>query len=284
MIPAAASTAAFAAAGSLALTPLVRRLALVCGAMDVPEARRVHTRITARAGGLGVIVAAVAAMALRGTVPATLTIPVLGGAALLLVVGLIDDVRSIPAGLKLCAQLAAACCAVAGGLRFHLAGPGASLALVAVDVALSAVWIVFITNAFNLSDGLDGLASGIASLAFLAVAGAGLRAGDVATTTVACALGGALLGFLPYNFNPASIFLGDTGSLVLGYALAVLPLVGLHGAPLPPLAAMLLVALPATDTFIAIARRFFSRCLRAWGDGPFWRGLADGVRRSEERS
>src|SRR2546430_2484762 len=90
--------------------------------------------------------------------------------------------------------------------------------------------------------------------------------------------GAALLGFLPYTFTPASISLGVSGRLVIGYALAVLPLAGTAGPIMPPLAALFLVAVPAADTSLAIARRFLSRCLRAWGEGLFWEGLTDGLR------
>jgi UDP-GlcNAc:undecaprenyl-phosphate/decaprenyl-phosphate GlcNAc-1-phosphate transferase len=278
VIAGSGSTAAIAFGASLALTPVVRRLALACGATDVPDARRVHTRITARAGGFAVIVAASVAVASAGMLPAAIGPLVLAGALLLLGVGLIDDVHSMRAGTKLGAQLCAAGMAVLGGLRFHAFGTDPGLLLGIADAALTTFWIVFITNAFNLTDGLDGLASGIATFAFLSLAATGVRAGDPAATSTALALAAALLGFLPYNFNPATIFLGDTGSLVLGYALAVLPLAGIHGSPLPPLAAMLLVALPATDTFIAIARRFLSRCLRAWSEGPVFGGLLDGLK------
>src|SRR5206468_1306029 len=134
----AATTAALAFAGSFALTPVVRRLAIACGATDVPEARRVHTRITARAGGVAVITGAAVAVLVGGVVPAALGPMVIAGAALLLGVGLVDDVRSLPAQLKLCAQLVAALLAVVGGLRFHFFGPEASLGLTVVDAALSA--------------------------------------------------------------------------------------------------------------------------------------------------
>ena len=263
---------------SLAATPVVRRLALWCGATDIPDARRIHTRPTARAGGVAVLLAAVVAIAIYGQVPARLTPGVLAGAALLLAVGLVDDIRSLRAETKLLMQMVAAGLAVAGGIRFDLFGSAVSVPLATVDAVVTFAWIVLITNAFNLSDGLDGLASGIAIAACLALGATALRGGDLAAAATALALVGALLGFLVYNFNPASIFLGDAGSLVLGYALATLPLVGSGGAPLPPVAAFLLVALPATDTGVAIARRFLSRSLRVWSDGPFWRGLRDGLK------
>ncbi len=263
---------------TIALTPLIRRLAFLCDATDVPDARRIHKRLTARAGGFGVALAAVIAMVLRGTMPDGLSPWVLAGGALLLAIGLVDDVLSMSAHTKLLGQVAAAVLAVIGGLRLPLFGYSPEGFLVLVQVAITVGWIVLVTNALNLSDGLDGLASGIGTMCFLAVAAAALRAGDPVAATPALVLAAALVGFLVYNFNPASIFLGDTGSLIIGYAMAVLPLVGSHGEALPPLAAFLLVALPVTDTMLAIARRFVSRCLRTWGDGQFLAGLIEGLR------
>src|SRR5207244_6112100 len=203
---------------------------------------------------------------------------VLAGAALLLVVGMIDDVWSLRPETQLVAQAAAAVLAVAGGLRLDCFGHTPVLGAALLDAVLTGVWIVLITNALNLTDGLDGLASGIGLISLLWMAATAAHTGDVAAAAAPLILGAAILGFLPYNFNPASIFLGDSGRLVIGYALAVLPLAGTAGPTMPPLAALFLVAVPATDTSLAIARRFLSRCLRAWGDGLFWEGLSDGVR------
>ncbi|TMB41438.1 MAG: hypothetical protein E6J55_18885 [Deltaproteobacteria bacterium] len=262
---------------ALAATPVVRRLAFLCGATDVPDARRVHSRPTARAGGVGVALAAAVGIVLGGAA-GHLGPLVLGGAGLLLAVGMVDDVWSLRAETKLVAQAAAAVLAVAGGLRLACFGHAPALGPALLDGVLTGVWIVLITNAFNLTDGLDGLASGIGLISLVWLAGAAAHAGDVAAATAPLVLAAGLLGFLPYNFNPATIFLGDSGSLVIGYALAVLPLAGTAGPIMPPLAALFLVAVPATDTSLAIARRFLSRCLRAWGDGLFWEGLSDGVR------
>lgn len=274
MIAAAASVAFLV---SLVTTPLVRRLAILCGATDMPDARRVHLRPTPRGGGLAVALAAFIALALATDPSSHLMYP-LAGALFLLVVGIVDDLRSLRAEIKLVAQVIAAVLAVAGGLRFDLFGAEPGLVLGLVDAAVTVVWIVLITNAFNLADGLDGLASGLGVISFVALAAAGLHAGDLGAATPPLVLTAALLGFLPYNFNPATIFLGDTGSLLIGYAISVLALHGPGGTALPPLAAFLLVAIPATDTFLAIARRFLSRSLRAWGEGDFWGGITGGLR------
>ena len=274
----ALTAGAVAAAASLVATPFVRRLAVLLGATDEPGARRVHQRSIPRAGGLAVTVAAAVGVALADF-PGRDLAPSLGaGLGLILGVGLLDDLFTLGPRAKLAAQGAAALLAAAGGLRLELFGPSTAGALALVDAALTVLWIVLITNALNLCDGLDGLAPGIGVIALGWLAYAALQHGNLTTAVPALAVAGALAGFLPYNFNPASIFLGDSGSLVVGYTIAVLPLAGPGRDAPPPLAVFLLVAVPATDTLLAIARRFCSRCLRAWGDGRFWHGIREGLR------
>jgi UDP-GlcNAc:undecaprenyl-phosphate GlcNAc-1-phosphate transferase len=264
---------------SLGLTPLVRRLAIAAGITDAPGPRRIHLRVIPRGGGLAVAAAAVIACALCvGSAP-YLNALVIAGGALLLAIGIADDVFELGPKIKLLGQIAAATLAVVGGLRLAVIAPTGTAGLLGLaDAVLTVGWIVFITNAVNLTDGLDGLASGIGIVAFGWLSCAALRGGDVQAALVPIAFTGALLGFLVYNSNPASIFLGDTGSLLIGYTMAVLPLVADAGSAVPPLAAFLLVAVPVTDTLLAIARRFLSRCITAWGEGRFLFGLLDGLR------
>ncbi|MCC6765161.1 MAG: hypothetical protein IT293_10900 [Deltaproteobacteria bacterium] len=268
---------------TVALTPLVRRLATACGATDQPGARRVHVRPIARAGGIGIAIATGTALLVTESAPAALGREVWMAAGLLVVVGLVDDVRALPAGLKLLAQIVAAALTVHAGLRFTLFAWAAGAGLrgfdpVLLDAALTIGWIVFATNALNLSDGLDGLTSGLGVIALGWLGATALRFGDIDAAVLPLVLGAALLGFLVYNYHPASIFLGDTGSLLIGYALAVLPLAGKHRDVIGPLSAFLLIAVPATDTLLAMARRFLARCLPAWGDGAFGAGVVEGLR------
>jgi len=264
---------------SVALTPVVRRLAILAGITDAPGPRRIHLRPIPRSGGLAVGTAVAIACGIAGGIPAHMSPLAVVGAALLLVVGFADDVRSVSPKLKLLGQVVAAVLAVVGGVRLELLAPAGSAGVTAAaDAALTVAWIVFITNAVNLTDGLDGLASGIGVIAFSWLSLAALQGGDAASALVPLAFAGAILGFLIYNFNPASIFLGDTGSLLIGYAMAVLPLMGNGGHALPTLAAFLLVAVPLTDTLLAIARRFLSRCIASWAEGRFLFGILDGLR------
>jgi UDP-GlcNAc:undecaprenyl-phosphate GlcNAc-1-phosphate transferase len=264
---------------SIALTPVVRRLAILAGITDAPGPRRIHLRPIPRSGGLAVGTAVALACGLAAGMPAPMGPLVVAGAALLLVLGFADDIVSLSPKVKLLGQVVAAILAVAGGLRLELLAPAGAAGIAgAADAALTVAWIVFITNAVNLTDGLDGLASGIGVIAFAWLSCAALRGGDAAGALVPLAFTGALVGFLVYNFNPASIFLGDTGSLLIGYAMAVLPLVGDGGHALPTLAAFLLVAVPVTDTLLAIARRFLSRCIASWAEGRFLSGVVEGLR------
>lgn len=264
---------------SLALTPLARRFAVLVGMTDTPGPRRIHQQPIPRAGGLAVAVSVAVACVACGGLPPQIHVFVVVGGALLIAVGFADDVLSLSPRTKLVGQIAAGALAVAGGLRLGLLAPAeVGGVLGTLDAGITVFWIVFVTNAVNLTDGLDGLAGGIGIVAFSWLTCAALRTGDMSGALVPAAMAGALLGFLAYNFNPASIFLGDTGSLLIGYAMAVLPLVGVQGGAVPPLAAFLLVAVPVTDTLLAIARRFLFRCISAWGAGRFWFGITDGLR------
>jgi UDP-GlcNAc:undecaprenyl-phosphate GlcNAc-1-phosphate transferase len=268
---------AIACVAAAAATPIVRRLALRVGAIDRPGDRRVHASLLPRAGGLAVAIG-VAAAVLSGAAGDSFDPWVLAGLALVLTLGLVDDLVSLRPLPKLSGQILAALLAVGGGLRSGCFGPAPSEALGLVDAGLTLAWIVAVTNAVNLSDGLDGLATGLGIIAFGCLAAISLQAGHTGQVVCAVTLMCALLGFLPFNFNPAKIFLGDSGSLSVGYALATLPLTGPTGEGLPPLALFLMIAVPLTDTALAIARRFLSRCMAAWGQGPFWAGIRDGLR------
>jgi UDP-GlcNAc:undecaprenyl-phosphate GlcNAc-1-phosphate transferase len=268
---------AIACAAAAAATPVVRRLALRVGAIDRPGDRRVHASILPRAGGLAVAIG-VAAAVLSGAAGDSFDPWVLAGLTLVMTLGLVDDLVTLRPLPKLAGQVFAALIAVGGGLRSGCFGPAPSEALGLVDAGLTLAWIVAVTNAVNLSDGLDGLATGLGIIAFGCLAAISLQAGHTGQMVCAVTLMCALLGFLPFNFNPAKIFLGDSGSLAVGYALATLPLSGPSGEGLPLLALFLLIAVSLTDTALAIARRFLSRCLTAWGNGRFSAGILEGLR------
>ena len=258
---------AVAAIATLSATELVRVIALRLGALDNPGGRRVHRRPTARLGGLGIFwgfgVALLLAVYTNSGARTALdasgvgAIGLLAGAGLMLITGLLDDVRGMGAIPKLMVQIVAATLVYLSGWRLESIGiPGIGSWLVGdLSLPLTVGWIVFATNAINLIDGLDGLACGIAliaSLAVFALVGPGAGSG-----VIAMALAGALLGFLWFNLSPALIFMGDAGSLFVGFAVATLTLrcavrVGPEAFPVLP---VLLLAIPLADATIAVVRR-----------------------------
>lgn len=251
-------------------TPLVRRLALALGAIDVPEDRKVHTRPIPRLGGLAVagatLVAAAGALGLSYGDAAGIVrgeelrlAGLLGGFVLMVGVGARDDVRSLPAGVKLCTQIAAAALLLVTAGPPHavdLAPYGPRVELGPWGWLLGLLWVVAVVNAFNMADGLDGLAVGLGLLSAGALAGAGMMLNEGASALVMTALCGALLGFLPHNFPRARVFLGDSGSLGVGFLLAAVSLSSLErqGAWLV-FSAGLALAIPLADCSFAVLRR-----------------------------
>lgn len=186
---------------------------------------------------------------------------VLTAAWILFLAGVLDDLYDLPPRTKLLAQCTAALVAYALGFRVEAFtfGAGESVQVGALSLPLTVLWIVGVTNAFNLIDGLDGLATGIALVALATTFGVSLLLGNLDVALVCAALGGALLGFLRYNLRPARIFLGDSGSLLVGFMLAVL---SVHGstksatAVLVAVVPVMVLALPLADTSLSIARRW----------------------------
>ncbi len=253
------------------LTPLVRFLANRGGLLDEPAERKVHDVAIPRLGGTAIAVAfylgLAAALILESPSANSLRtapelVAVLLGAALILCVGIVDDLFGMRARAKLSAQIVVAIIVVLLGLSIdHLDGPWGRVDLGAWSIPLTAAWFVVVMNAINLIDGLDGLASGVALIgmgAFYLMATAGGATPPMAA--VLAAAGGGVLGFLPYNLFPASIIMGDTGSILLGFLLAAAAVaVTQSGTPgAAPWAPVLALGVPLVDTAWAVIRRVFS--------------------------
>ncbi|MBL9003736.1 MAG: undecaprenyl/decaprenyl-phosphate alpha-N-acetylglucosaminyl 1-phosphate transferase [Myxococcales bacterium] len=294
---------------ALILTPLVRALALHLNALDPFSARKiVSPRPIPRMGGLAVALAfyaTLAALWLAGSVLTRATLspdtPVLGiliGSLPILLIGVLDDLRGLQALPKLSVEVSVSVGLWLAGLRIeptHLLGLSAASDSVAAvwpptlisvfSCLLTVAWLVGVMNATNLIDGLDGLASGVAFFALSTTAVAALLRGDLLLALLACALAGAVLGFLFYNLQPASIFLGDAGSLFLGYLLAATAIWSVRKAATAVLLVGPAVALglPLLDTSLTISRRLLSGRPLMQGDGDHvhhrLRGLL-GVRRA----
>ena len=249
---------------TLVLTPIVREVNRRLGMVDKPDPRRINKVPIPRGGGValflglfGSFIVYVLATGSRwvGSGIGVHPVRVTALAGVLFLIGLADDKWSLPPKLKLLGQIVVAFATwFWGGLGFSTLWPALPAA---VDCVLTVFWIVGAVNAFNLIDGLDGLASGIALIATLGMAGSLLFVGKPDQTLFHFAFAGALIGFLRYNYNPASVFLGDSGSMLIGYLVATLPLATqtpnsfLVSVGVP----MLAMGVPIFDTSLAILRR-----------------------------
>jgi UDP-GlcNAc:undecaprenyl-phosphate GlcNAc-1-phosphate transferase len=259
----------FAVSGALLLTigftPWVKRLAVWLGAFDHPnEDRRVHQTPMPRLGGVAIYAALVLAWGVAAWRDATLLAAgkLLLAVAPIFVLGVVDDLRGVSERLKL---IVPACCAVllyGFGWRVTVLSlwSGVVVELPAwLGLGLMVLWLVGITNACNLIDGLDGLAVGIAALATVALLGSAILLGQRETALMAALVLGALLGFLPYNFSPAKIFLGDSGSLLLGFVIAALALTSTAAPPgTVSLAAPVILGQPLVEAVVTLMRRWMA--------------------------
>ena len=244
-----------------ALTPSAAALALRLGAIDRPgEARKIHTRETPRLGGAA-IAAGFFLSALSFTAPSPLLAGVLRGALLVALMGAADDCLSLRAPLKLALQLLAALLAWRAGARIGvLTLPFSArryLPLGAWGLPLTLLWMLACTNAVNLIDGLDGLAAGVTAIGALSLLLVAAAVGEGEIAVLLAALAGSCLGFLPGNRCPARIFMGDTGSQLLGFLLGAASTVGTFKshAALSFLVPLFALGLPLFDTVFAFSRR-----------------------------
>lgn len=227
----------FAGAGGLALalflTPLVARFLTRIGAIDVPRDRHGHDRPTPRGGGLAIVAGLLFGVWLTGLPFAGSIRGLVAGLAVLVPLCFIDDVWSLPPRPRLLGQIIAASLAWRYGIRIegvtnvlsHFFG-GQYLGLGWVSWPVTVLWLVALTNAMNWIDGIDGLAAGVAAIAAASFAFMGFGGGMAEVACLAAAVSGACLGFLRYNFAPASIFMGDVGAMSLGFTLACIATTG----------------------------------------------------------
>ncbi|MEW6671020.1 MAG: MraY family glycosyltransferase [Thermodesulfobacteriota bacterium] len=253
---------------SLLLTPVARRLGIKLGALDNPDARKVHNRPIPRTGGLAVFITFFLALIISKLFNTTvvnrieithLNILFFIGSLVIFMIGLLDDFKRQSHMLKFAVQILAASLAFWGGVRiegFRILGLSIEFGI--LSYVLTIFWFVLLINAINLVDGLDGLAGGIVVFASVVMVIFSVLKNDFFTAMMFAALGGSVLGFLRYNFNPASIFLGDGGSYFLGYAIAGLSIIGSFKSQLSVILLIPLLALgvPIFDTILAPVRRF----------------------------
>lgn len=241
-------------AAALGLTPLTRQVAQRIGLVDAPSARKVHRSPVPLMGGLAIYLAFMLAILMFGTWPQHINelAAIVLGTTWLAIVGFLDDRLNLSPGIKFAAQFVAAVMTAAVGIRVDLFGQ------LPLDLALTFLWYIGIINAVNFLDNMDGLAAGVSAIAaFFLFVLSGLQ-GQELVSGLSAALCGAVIGFLVYNFNPATTFMGDMGSLVLGFLLAVLGLKLRFDTQIPIASWMipvLVLGLPIFDTTLVVFTR-----------------------------
>jgi UDP-GlcNAc:undecaprenyl-phosphate GlcNAc-1-phosphate transferase len=277
----------FSCVVTLGVTPLIIQFAAHVDAMDLPDQRKIHTHPLPRLGGIAIYIgSAFSLLAIVATgqemrdamwldphvwkmIAAALT--------MMLVLGIWDDFYPLGPGFKFVVQILLATVVYSANVRFAFLsnpfGPG-QLDLGILAYPMTLLWIVGITNAVNLVDGLDGLASGVAVIAAITIGVIQAMRSDAGTALLAMILAGSALGFLRYNFHPAKIFLGDSGSLFLGFALAILSLLSSTkgSAAFALLIPVLALGLPIADTILSMIRRFFRSFMSTTteSESPLW--------------
>ena len=244
-------------------TPIVKSFAQMVGAMDNPgEERRIHNHPIPRMGGMAIFLGFLVSVVLFAEV----TKPVQGiliGTVIIVATGVVDDIISLKYWIKLIAQILAAVIAVAHGVVIevlmnpNIFSANESIFIGFLSIPVTIIWIVGVTNAVNLIDGLDGLACGVSVISSVTMLVVALLVAEPNVAIILACLAGGCIGFIPYNLNPAKIFMGDTGALLLGYVLATVSIMGLFKfyAVITFLVPILALALPLFDTAFAIVRR-----------------------------
>ena len=242
--------------------PLVIKIAYKVGAIDQPDQRKVHKHNMPRLGGMAIFLAFIICLLLSGKVAGPL-LGVVYGAVIIFIVGMLDDIFQLSPLVKLIGQIIAAAVAIHYGVVVHfVTNPfDGWFELGILSLPLTFLWIVGVSNAINLIDGLDGLAAGVSGIAATTLGIVSLMQGQITVALAAFILVAALAGFLPYNFHPAKTFMGDGGSNFLGFVLACLSIMGTakSAAVISLFVPIVILGIPIFDTFFAIIRRINNR-------------------------
>lgn len=247
---------------SFIATPFAKKIAHMAGAIDVPkDDRRIHKKPIPRLGGLAIYIATVTSTLIFMDKTSEM-IGILAGGTIIAITGIADDIKPMSAKLKMLLQIVAAGVLIYSGIKIEIVtNPFSDIgyfSLGMLSVPITLLWIVGITNAVNLIDGLDGLSAGVSAISALSLAAISYMAGDNTTMVISLIIAGSALGFLPYNFNPASIFMGDTGALFLGFVLSAVSIEGAvkSATTVAIIVPLLALGLPIFDTTFAMLRRY----------------------------
>ena len=248
---------------SFLMTPVVKTFAYKVGAIDVPkDARRMHKIPIPRLGGLAIFIGFIVSILLFVKITPEMQ-SILLGAVIIVVLGVVDDIMALPALLKFVVQIVAALIPALNGVQIiafsnpNIFSDNIYWVLGNLSIPFTVLWIVAITNSVNLIDGLDGLANGVSAISATTMLVIALVGGQTQVAIVLAALVGGCVGFMPYNMNPAKMFMGDTGATFLGYILATMSIQGLfkYYAVISFVVPFLILGLPIFDTAFAFIRR-----------------------------
>ncbi|MBM6619073.1 glycosyltransferase family 4 protein [Bacillus suaedaesalsae] len=254
-------TMAFCFLSSLLLTPLIRKLAIKIGATDQPNSRKVHTKVMPRLGGLSIFLSTLFGVLLLQPDNRDI-VPILLGSSVIVITGILDDLYELSAKIKLLGQLIAAGIVISGGIYVKLINLPFDIVwhLGILSIPVTIVWIILVTNSINLIDGLDGLAAGVSSIVLLTIAVMAYLNLNNLVFIISLIVLASTLGFLPYNFHPAKIFMGDTGALYLGFIISVISLLGFKNITTVSLIIpIIILGVPLSDTFFAVVRRIVNK-------------------------
>ena len=239
---------------SLIFTPIMRLIAIKSGIKDIPNHRSLHVEPIPKAGGAAIFFAFYLAIVIALGKLCFIAFPILAGAVVILLVGFFDDVTGISPVFKIIGQFVAAAVVISSGIRIDFFPE-------IVSIPLTYLWMIGIMNAMNLLDGMDGMAAGITVIASLVFSIFAFNMQLSYISLICLALAGASLGFLKYNFYRASIFMGDTGSLFVGYALGLLGVMCTYrsGNVINLFIPIIILGVPIFDTLLAIIRRIINK-------------------------
>ncbi len=255
--------AAFATSFAISLlaTPFAKKMSFKLKAIDYPKSRGLHSEPMPRMGGIAIVLGFMITMLLMCFfVPEFITTQFFGfliGGAIIVILGMLDDIYELSAKFKFLVQILVAIIVVSTGTRINVIMWPAWEYFKNFNAPITVFWIIGVINAVNLIDGVDGLAAGVTSIAALCLTILCIISGTTTAVVLSSTLAGACLGFLPRNFSPAEVYMGDTGSTFLGYVLAVSSCIGVYKsyALLSVVIAVLAMALPILDTLFAMIRR-----------------------------
>jgi UDP-GlcNAc:undecaprenyl-phosphate GlcNAc-1-phosphate transferase len=258
---------ALAAVATCALTPAARRLALRSGAIDHPNERKAHGRPLPTSGGIAIIAGFLVAALFSGVthhLRAQSLLAICAGAASVSLIGFVDDRKDLPAKLKLGLQVLSTIPLLVAGVTISVVSRPFHQGMIFLPTwlagAVTVLWVVGVTNAINLIDGLDGLAAGVSAISCVVLALIALAWQQAAVALLCAALAGAAVGFLPWNWHPSRIIMGDTGAYFLGYMVASVTIIGAFkmAAAIAIFVPILVLAVPLLDTVLSPVRRFLS--------------------------